>query len=304
MQMRRRQFCLTVTAGMATAMIPGKSGEARLFPGVGTAFKWIGAGGVSLGLTVATLASVGVFVGVKSGLLPLAVTSGAVFLVGAYIAFCGLCCVGIGFIICNSAPTWCSTGGGAAGKARVDGGDAPTLAESGSAEHEAFISLPLQHVPECGAETREAASAVNGMIDAYNRLRVDILGGSGLDGGFGQLRQACERVHSELGRFETTPSELTEADVGTASLRLQTEGMPPFLADYLNGCGFSEAAIEGTRQRLLQTDLSPAIGMSASELLGEAVAAVPESAGDEPPEPPVPVPDPGIVPVPDSGAHR
>ena len=110
MEIRRRQFCLTVTAGVATTLIPGRPAEARVIPGVGRFCLW---SGVAL-----------IIVGMIIGPTPIGIGIAAIGVSGMLSAL----------LIKIFYPGWVSTGGGVSDIAATARGDGPTLGSLGLAE--------------------------------------------------------------------------------------------------------------------------------------------------------------------------
>ena len=282
MEMRRRQFCLTVTAGVATTMIPGRPAEARVRRGRGTNFL-IG-GAVILGIGI----GIGIAGAVGAVLVPAVVAGGVV------VAAIGLVTILIGAVYCSPLYRMCSTGGGAGDVAAAARGGGEVLADLDQTNEVAAVDMPLQHIPDAGAEGRDAVAAVNEMIDAHNRLRSDIIDGRELQGAVTGLRQSIVQVRAEVDRLEVGECRSTAAEIAERRLSMRADGLPPAQANYLRGCGFSETAMEELRQRILQEDLSQGEGKSVVELIDEVAAAVPDASEFPILGPLTPVPDPGV----------
>ena len=277
MQMQRRQFCLTVSVGVATTALPGRPAEARRIPWVGTGMAVLGVGLVLLGLV----------------LLPVAGTVGAVG--GAMVLF-GVGGFWGGLLVCDWYPASCSIGRIPGNVALLAAGD-EVSAGLGVEGEGALSNVPLQHIPDGGAETRDLVAAANQMMDAQNRLQRDIRDGQELDGALTGLRLSIGQVQAEVGRLDAGASDyqLTAADIAAGRASIQADGFPSGMAAYLRGCGFSEATMSVIRQRFLDADPNPAVGKSAVELLGALSAAVPDASDlTTPAVPLVPVPDPAI----------
>ena len=214
---------------------------------------------------------------------------------GVPLAIIGFIAFVVGANLCMFGPVgFCSTGSGTGGVVGTARGEDEVLDSLGLADEAAVISLPLQHVPQTNAEAHGVVAATNEMVDAYNRLQSDIRDGQELGGALAGVRLSIEKARTEIGRHEAGGYRVKAADLATARLRMQTEGMHPVEADYLRGCGYSEAAQDALLQRHLQADLSPGEGKSVVELLDEAAEGVPDASEFPKPGPLTPVPDPGV----------
>ena len=300
MEMRRRQFCLTVTAGVATTMIPGRPAEAKVRFGLGKVCIYTGLGGIVLGTAMAFVGGVVAAIGVFTGNPFVAGTGTACAQLGGIVIVCGFALATIGATVCLFKGAWRSTGRGAGDVAGTARGDEVAFTDpsltvetdlSLTVEAELDV-LSLQHLPAADPGTRDAAEAFNRMVDAHNHLKSDILGNRDLGGAVTALRQSMVDVGVEVSRLDTEGFRPSAADVADARRHLQTEGLAPTVKDNIGGCGFSEESVEEFRQRVLQEDVGGVVGKTIGELVAEATAAAPDPADLQDPGPLAPVPDP------------
>ena len=280
MEMQRRQFCLTVTAGMATTVIPGRQAEARVWPKRGHIILFAGAALVFIGMAV--------------GVVGLVTLNPFVAGAGGFIAYLGVVTIMWGALYCVRNPKACSTSRACGDVSGVSRGGDEAPAGLGEEDDAQTIGLQLPHVAVTNPVLQGATGALNRMIDAHNRLRGDISEGSELGGALAELRQSIGQVRAELGGLAPGGYSATAAVIAEGRRRMRADGFPAAQADYLRGCGFTEAAIHDLRQQILQVDLSSVEGKSVVELLDESAAGVPDAADFGAPGPLVPIPEPGV----------
>ena len=259
MQMQRRQFCLAVSVGVASTMVGTKPARAGI---INTTI------GVSAAV-IGTIASVVVIIATAPVVIVIAT---AVAIVAAVVS---AICLGLHLFGVVST----TDGADVAGIASVRRGEgAASLTGNLSAEDlPPTLAAPLSHITQSAIADPELVSVNNGLIDAYNRLRSDLLAGEGVDGALVGVRQAVETVQMEIGRRDLDSFTRTAAELAAGQQQIRSDGLPGSVTNILSGCGFSTVGIEAIRQEIAGTDLTGAEQKTVPQALSEIASNLPAS---------------------------
>ena len=255
MEIRRRQFCLTVTAGVVTMAVPSGSATARLRKGPSADAFFFGCIMVILG---GVLYGGGVTVG-----------GGVIIAIGILFIVVGATRLLMGFASKEGAA-------GVGNISRAARGEDKATHVAGPFVSNEMLGVPLAYVPQSAGADLGVSVACNGMVDAYNRFRTDYVAGESLDDALAGLRQSVEQAQAEVRQHEIGSTILVGATLSAEQQRIQTEGLPAPQENYLQACGFSDQAMEAFRQGELAADVTRVQGQTVADVFDQSVAALPD----------------------------